>query len=133
MRRLLAATLLLAVPTWSAAQAPTPAAPAADPSDAATRDIRCFVAVAFASSLTQDQAMKANMGMGITYYLGRLKGREPNIDLKARIVAEAQRMEAGGADLRAEMSRCGKELVDMGHETQDVGAALQALSPKPAT
>jgi hypothetical protein len=130
MRRILAAALALAASTPAAAQAPA----AADPTDASARDIRCFVAVAFASSLSQDPAMKANMGMGVTYYLGRLKGREPNIDLKARIVAEARRMEAGGPDLlRAEMSRCGRELVDMGRETQDVGSALETLTPKPAS
>lgn len=97
--------------------------------DAATkRDIRCVLVVGLVASQAQASASEsARQGMiaGMGYYLGRLKGRDPDIDLTARISAEAKGLKI--SELQSEGLRCGEELKAFGAESQRVGAALKAV------
>jgi hypothetical protein len=96
---------------------------------AASRDLRCALVMAAMGAQATTPEMKQGAVGGVSYYLGRLQGREPDIDLPARITVEARMMQA--ADLGAAAQRCGEELKAFGVESQRVGAALKALSASP--
>lgn len=94
---------------------------------AAKRDVRCVLVVGLIASQASagaSETTKQGMVAGMGYYLGRLKGREPDVDLAARIAAEARGLKL--ADIQAEALRCGEELKAFGAESQRVGAALKA-------
>jgi hypothetical protein len=119
MRRVVLPALITALSAGSAC--------AADEA-AARRDLRCVLVVGIIAGAAQDSASdttKQGLVASIGYYLGRLKGRDPGIDLTARISAEARGLKL--ADLQAEAARCGEELKVFGQESQQVGAALKAL------
>lgn len=95
---------------------------------AARRDLRCVLVVGIIGGQVQasgSDSAKQGMMAGIGYYLGRLKGRDPAINLTARLTAEARGLKIG--DLQPEALRCGEELKQFGRESQEVGAALKAL------
>ena len=95
---------------------------------AARRDLRCVLVVGIIGSQVQasaSDAAKSGMMAGIGYYLGRLKGRDPGINLTARLTAEAKGLKIG--DLQPEALRCGEELKEFGRESQEISAALKAL------
>ncbi|MBW8815219.1 MAG: hypothetical protein JF588_17505 [Caulobacterales bacterium] len=121
--------ILSAVGVLSLALLAAPAhAAAADPA-AASKDLQCALVLAVMGAQATTPEMKQGAIGGVSYYLGRLKGREPDIDLPARVTAEAKAMQP--ADIQAAGTRCGAELKAFGAESQTVGAALKALGPKP--
>jgi hypothetical protein len=116
------------LPALALALAAGPALAAADDAAAAKRDVRCILVIGLIASNTQaaaSESAKQGMIAGMGYYLGRLKGREPDIDLTARIVAETRGIRL--ADIQGEALRCGDELKAFGAESQRVGAALKAV------
>ncbi len=62
--------------------------------------------------------------------MGKIKAREPKIDLKTRLVAETKALLADTKRLQAECSRCGEDMKAWGRETQEIGEALKAAAPK---
>ena len=98
-------------------------AAAAPAPDAETRaDIRCFIAV---SSLmeSEDEAMRQAGSMASQYYLGRIDGRVPDLDLESAVAAE---LPIDQAALQALMQSCGAELEKRGQEVVAVGKRLTA-------
>ena len=118
MRRLvpLALAAALAAPTTAPAQA-------ADP---IRDDLACMIIVTMFASRTEDAAARQGATTGFGYYMGRLKGRDPGIDLKDRLIAEARALIADPNRLRAEATRCGADMQAWGQETQEIGEALEA-------
>lgn len=109
VRRLLILPLLLAL----GLSAPAQAAPESE------QDLRCF---AVGLSL-----MESNPNAGLTaamYFLGRLEGREPNVDWYGRLATHWKSLMP--ETLQADAKICGKILVDKGQEMQDWGAAMDA-------
>lgn len=98
------------------------AAPAHSLSPDSTEDIRCFVAAINLLQTTQDSAARNAAFSSALYYLGRLDGRIPTLDLERLIVAESQKMTQ--SDLRSELQRCGKELSARGAVVTAIGQKL---------
>lgn len=106
------------------------AGPAAAQTDVAERDLRCMIVMGVFGSRAQSDQDKQAAAAGFTYFLGRLQGRDPALDVKARIVAAAQGL-GGVAGLQPDVARCGDELKALGARSQEIGQALQAVGQRP--
>lgn len=111
----LAALALIATPARAADEA------------AQDRDLRCVLVVAIsgAQAGASEQA-KQGLAGGIGFYMGRLKARDAQIDLSARLTGLATSIQL--AELKDDFVRCGAEMKAFGAEAQAVGRALQAVS-----
>jgi len=96
------------------------AAWAADDANAA--DVRCVV-VAISLTQSTDPQMKAVATAASLYFVGRLRGRAPDLDLEAAIVREIGAMKP--ENMRSEQQRCGGALQDEGGRLKAIGADLQ--------
>jgi hypothetical protein len=87
-------------------------------------DAQCVVIGArlYASS---DQRQRASGQILLVYFLGRIQGRSPNVDLEVLIDHEAKAMAA--SDLEEAMRRCGTELSTQGAEISKIGKHLSQL------
>jgi hypothetical protein len=89
-------------------------------------DVRCFIsAVSLLQSPNND--VRAAAASSALYYLGKLDGREPGIDLEQVMLAEARKMRS--TQLRAETEACGKELSARGAAINAIGRKL-TTSPR---
>jgi hypothetical protein len=83
----------------------------------ATSDARCFLA-AVALSQSDNTAQVATA----YYFLGRLDGREPGIDLEKLILEVSRSMPP--SELGSEAQRCGHELISRGRLVSSIGRKL---------
>lgn len=104
------------------------AAPVAEPVQ--QRDLRC-IAVLSASLASMSEAERGKLVPGVLYYVGRVEGREPGIDLQSAIVRAVGDEKTFTAMFEAEGKRCGEELRTVGLKLQQVGAALQREGSQP--
>jgi hypothetical protein len=96
---------------------------AGPPVDAETRkDLRCFLAV---SSLADnpDPTIKMSGMIGAQYFLGRIDGRVPSLDLERALVAEAAVIT--NADLPPLLGACGQQIADRGEVLTVIGKRMQ--------
>src|ERR1700685_3052113 len=70
-------------------------------------DVRC-VAVGIRSAELPDSRQKSTGLLMALYFIGRLDGRDPKLDLEAMLSAQLSKMTA--ADFTAEAARCGNSL-----------------------
>ena len=106
---------------WTVALAPWLAGAA--PLDEETRrDVRCFILVAQLSG-SEDPALRDAGRIGSQYFLGRIDGRAPGLDLEAVMVAEA---DAAIADRKALFPYCGDLMKKRGAEVEAIGNRLAA-------
>ncbi|GGB24319.1 hypothetical protein GCM10011380_12330 [Sphingomonas metalli] len=92
----------------AAALAQTAAAPALTPEAA---DARCVVILGFiAKQPNQPAARLEAVKTGTAYYLGKLRGRRPGINLVDTLNTAANRAQTEKADVVKESQRCGGEL-----------------------
>ena len=82
-------------------------------------DIRCIVAAISSMNIVKDTAMKGSLQVSALYYLGRLDGREPTLDLEKSLLNELSKMNA--KDVGAEDQRCGKQLASRGQAFANIG------------
>ncbi|HEX8527535.1 hypothetical protein [Allosphingosinicella sp.] len=108
---------------WPLLIASTLLAGAPPPPNAQTKeDVHCLLA---AASLTEskDEKIKQVGAAGALYYLGRLDGRTPDLDIEAVVAAEAD------AVARAEqgplLKKCGDTLQRRGDYLVSAGKALE--------
>jgi hypothetical protein len=87
-------------------------------------DIRCIVAASILAQQTQDPVQKMTFNAATLYYLGRLDGRTPDLDIGARVYAERARVNSG--DILLERARCGQHMIDRGAVLQQIGRDLIA-------
>ena len=116
LRGLRTALLALALPGLLAL------APAHAQDDAAgdlEGDLRCVALLAVAVANTQGES-RANITAGLMYFVGRIDGIAPGIDLKT----ELQRIAGTMADPAADMTRCGAILTAKGQELIAIGGDL---------
>jgi hypothetical protein len=113
--------IVLAAATALAAAAPVRAAE----DTGAASDFRCMVAAIALYQSTNPQVKDAGM-MASLYYLGRLDGRTPNVDLEAGLKQQFERMSA--QELQAEAVRCGGALQARGKAVTEIGARLKAAT-----
>jgi hypothetical protein len=88
--------------------------------------VRCLIAFGSASAPGSDipENLKPSLLSGSMYFLGKLQGRDPDLDLESRIAREAQKM--APEDMRDELVRCGNELEDRGAEMNAIASRLSA-------
>ncbi|MBL8773798.1 MAG: hypothetical protein JNK30_20600 [Phenylobacterium sp.] len=98
----------------------------AQPADPARDDLRCMVIMTMFAARTEDPALRQGAVTGFGYYMGRLKGRDPSIEVKPRLIDEARGMMADAERVKAEAARCGGDMQVWGRETKEIGDALQA-------
>ncbi len=107
-RCLLAIGLLLMVSTLRA-----------EPQDAQTiGDVRCVV-VGIRVSAAPDAAQHSAGLMLSLYYIGRLDGRAPTLNIEDLIIQQITTMT--GADFSSEAKRCGASLTAKGQEITHIG------------
>jgi hypothetical protein len=95
---------------------------------AAASDLKCFVVLSMVSD-NGDPKLNATITLGRLYFLGRLDGGAPGIDLKARFRDLAGKMTPAAA--KAELARCGPILRARAAVLEDVSRSLSA-PPAPA-
>jgi hypothetical protein len=96
--------------------------------DETSDNIRCMM-VALTAASSQDATVKTAGTISTFYWMGRLDGQAPDLDLEKRLLAEIAAMKP--ADYQAEAARCGavlqargKFLSDMGRDMQQKAAAM---------
>lgn len=101
--------------------------PAAAVSPGSEADVRCFIS---AASLLQspNNDVRAAAASSALYYLGKLDGRDPDMDLEKVILAEAAKMTS--TQLRAETEACGKQLSARGAAVNAIGRKLTITNPR---
>lgn len=87
-------------------------------------DVQCIVVGARLSE-SADQKQRLSGEMLLTYFLGRVDGRSPNVDLETMIGREAQKMTT--SDFAKAARRCGTEFAARGIEFVRIGKALEQL------
>ena len=95
-------------------------ASAAIPTDPLSFDVQCLLATGYLAQNAPEEHRRTALAAS-TYYLGRLDGRGPSLDLEARFVAEAAAMR--GQDVRELVRACGALMVER-------GAAVRAMSQR---
>ena len=86
----------------------------------AKADARCVVAMA---ALYAQPAYKDGATAAMFYYMGRLTGRDPGVDLTPVLRREAQTM--GLQDLMSEAQRCGGPVREKNEALKMVGEVLK--------
>jgi hypothetical protein len=107
--RLLPAVFALAALAGTAAKAQDVAPAASELAAANRKDIRCL-AVSFALATSPDAKIKANGNAMIAYYLGRLDGRAPKLDVVKETRDEGRNLSLN--DLQTYGQSCGSVLGD---------------------
>ena len=110
--------------SFALAVAAGPAAAAPDEA-AMRRDLRCVIVTGMIVSKTTDADTRMGVAASMGFFIGRLKGRDPALNLTARLAVEARGLKL--ADLGADVTRCGQEMQAFGQETKAAGEALKAL------
>jgi hypothetical protein len=98
-------------------------AAAAPPLDPETKkDVRCFLALSMLNE-NEDEGIRQAGLLGSQYYLGRIDGRVPGLDLEAALEAEAGSIDE--AAHTALLESCGKLMETRGSEVVAIGEALE--------
>jgi hypothetical protein len=99
----------------------TPAGRADSANTQTTADAQCMV-IGARLSASPDPQEKGPGQMILMYYLGRIDGRSPKVDLKTLLKNETQSMKA--SDLKRAAARCGKEFAARGEDIVQIGKSL---------
>lgn len=91
-------------------------------SNTSTGDVRCLLA-AVGMMNSPSNTIRAAAATSALYYLGRLDGREPGVDLEKLLLEESHRMSAD--DLTSESRRCGQELSARARVISSIGQRLE--------
>lgn len=87
-----------------------------------TADVRC-VAVGLRAGELPDSRQKSTGLLMALYFIGRLDGRNPKLDLQTLVIAQLAKMSS--ADFDSEAVRCGNDLTTKGQQITKIGQALQ--------
>jgi len=93
-----------------------------------TNDVRCLVALSRLAEVNEqtrqlsDQAVQTTMLLGTMYYMGKLEGRDPRLNVESAMVEQAGRMNL--QQLQSEFMRCGGELQSVGKKWDEIGQNL---------
>ena len=90
-------------------------------------DVRCVVVGMKIGSSGNSTQQSAAM-MTVLYYIGRIDGREPALDIEVMLAKEFVKMTP--ADFRREATRCGGHLTEKGKEITKMGEDMTELGRK---
>ncbi|HZV56486.1 MAG TPA: hypothetical protein VFF89_02325, partial [Sphingobium sp.] len=95
---------------------------AAQPPAPVENDLKCVAALLAIAGSMPEGAQRMQMAAGVMYFMGRVEGQAPTLDLKA----ELQRIvpTLGSSQIEEEARRCGAILIEKGGRLQDIGKAL---------
>lgn len=91
--------------------------------DATVRDVHCFIVYMQMGANVQEPNLRMAMVMGSTYFMGKIDGRMPKLDLENAVLAESPKL--AGDTYRTEVERCGQELQARGEAERAMGNDLQ--------
>ena len=94
---------------------------AAAQDDETTADTRCVI-VGWNLSKSPDHAVRTASAILAIYYIGRLEGRNPKLELENRILDEMFKLSL--ADIQAESRRCGDAMTTKGRFISEMGENL---------
>lgn len=92
-----------------------------------TADVRCVIIGAQLAS-SPDAGQRSTAGLLLSYYVGRLDGRAPGLNLERLIAEELGKLTP--VDLQVERRRCGDALSAKGKEIARIGDSLSRLENK---
>jgi hypothetical protein len=99
-------------------------APVAAAQDANDADLRCAtVGLSMAGASEGNPQLQSAGTMIAIYYIGRVHGRTPDINLEDSLFQLSRRLTT--ADLEVERVRCGTEFQALGMALQEMGGNLQ--------
>jgi hypothetical protein len=99
--------------------------------EGASADARCVaIATMLAGSTTATPEMRSTAPTMITYFIGRLKGRDPGVDVAKLVSAKFEEM--AGGDRRAEELRCSDEMTALSQDEHHLADRLQASARRHA-
>jgi hypothetical protein len=93
-----------------------------------TADVRCLAAIGRMPEVTPQESRDTDEGAltlttaGSLYYLGRVHGREPRLDLENALIVEILGMDT--EKVRSELIRCGEEMSVAGAKWETIGKNL---------
>jgi len=90
-------------------------------------DVRCVIVGMKMGSTGNSTQQSAGM-MTALYYIGRLDGREPKLDIEVLLAKELVKMTP--ADFSREATRCGSHLTEKGKEITKIGEDMTELGRK---
>ena len=93
-------------------------------------DVRCMAVTMMGLANGNPQIQTASLMAGL-YYLGRIDGREPQLDLAAAVEREVRPMRA--EQMQAEAQRCSAYLKGRGEALRAVGERIKADAAKTAS
>ncbi len=96
------------------------AAPAAEEN---AKDMRCLI-VASELADSKDKETETAGLIASQYFLGRIDGRSPGIDLEPLLIQEAEKLT--DAERPALLTACGKQIEDRGRYLEAVGKRIEA-------
>ena len=100
MRQLLAITILIAIPTSSAAAESVVMSPAVQ------KDVQCFLIFALKTGSSKDRTDQLTAGLAETYYLGKVRAEAPAIDLTAAVSDQVSLLAANSANSKDVRDAC---------------------------
>ena len=112
--------ILTSIALMMAQAAPAANAPAA--SGTLAHDVQCLAAAGALANIPEaDQATKDGASLLGTYYLGRIDGHGPQIDLAQTLTAETEKMKS--MDIEALLKSCAALAQDRAAALDKIGAA----------
>ncbi len=97
--------------------------------DAQTQaDIRCVVVLSAAVSNAPTEMLKAQVGAGMLYFLGRIDGRHPGLDLASAVSAAIKDQAALKDAFDKDRARCGEEMRQVSAKLVTVGGTVRAIA-----
>jgi len=91
-------------------------------------DLRC-ITILSAATATVSETQRPQMAAAVLYFIGRVDGAAPNLDLTSEIRRIVPTL--GSLNLGDEAKRCAAILTEKGAKLQDVGKALQEEGKAP--
>ena len=99
--------------------------------DDTDNDVEC-VAIGLSMAASQDALMRSSGGMVALYYLGRLDGRTPDLELEDRLKSAVNTL--GPNEFRLAATRCSEGLKARGESLTAIGKDLQQKgAPAPSS
>jgi hypothetical protein len=81
-------------------------------------DMRCVIVGMRLAGMTDPTARSSGM-MGALYYLGRVEGRTPKLDVETLMIEQISKMTS--SDYSSETQRCGNGLTAKGKQISQIG------------
>lgn len=92
--------------------------------DAQLADLRCIAALTSVTS-SLPEADRGGVAAGVMFYIGRVEGRDPGIDISEAIIKAIADEEKFAATLPQELKRCGTEMQVKGASLTAIGERLR--------